>query len=166
MTFHFSPRQQPAIQIRHKYRGGVCYEGSAQNGVRVLRVPQATLVRPGGRVRARYECLGASIYDVRKTFVFFTPSPLVTVTIQLILFLSSAFWGPPSPHPLRTSFMEAHLEKKPSSSKLLDSYFTLKHILGNTPQMITYRLIAGLKILVFHGRGGGGRRGCFFCLAR
>ena len=44
---------------------------------------------------------GASIYEVRN---FFTPSPLATVTNQLILFLSSAFWGPP---PLRTSYMEA-----------------------------------------------------------
>ena len=30
---------------------------------------------------------------------FFTPSPLVTVTNQQILFLLSAFWGPPSPSP-------------------------------------------------------------------
>ena len=29
------------------------------------------------------------------------------VTNQLILFLLSALWGPPSPHPLRTSYMEA-----------------------------------------------------------
>ena len=39
--------------------------------------------------------------------IFWPPPPLVTVTNQLILSLSSAFWGPPSPHPLRTSYMEA-----------------------------------------------------------
>ena len=53
---------------------------------------------------------GAAIEDVRKIFRFFViPSPHVTVTNQLILFLSSAFWGPPSPHahPLRTSYLEA-----------------------------------------------------------
>ena len=39
---------------------------------------------------------------------FLIPSPLVTVTNQLIVFLSSAFWGPPLPadviyrRPLRT----------------------------------------------------------------
>ena len=38
---------------------------------------------------------------------FFIPIPLVTVTNQMILFLLSAFWGPPSPHPLWTSCMEA-----------------------------------------------------------
>ena len=38
---------------------------------------------------------GTSIYDVRKIFGFL--DPLVTVTNQLILFLSSAFWGPSSP---------------------------------------------------------------------
>ena len=32
---------------------------------------------------------------------FLTPSPLTTVTNQLILFLSSAFWGSPYPHRLR-----------------------------------------------------------------
>ena len=41
----------------------------------------------------------------------FTPPPFVTVTNQLILFLLSAFWGPPSPHPMRTSYMEAPLRK-------------------------------------------------------
>ena len=41
--------------------------------------------------------LGASIDDVRKFFGFLTPSPLVTVTNQLILSLLSAFWGPSSP---------------------------------------------------------------------
>ena len=30
-----------------------------------------------------------------KLSYFLTPSPRVTVTNQLILFLSSAFWGPP-----------------------------------------------------------------------
>ena len=61
---------------------------------------------------------GGSIYDVRNIFGFFYPSPLVTVKNQLILFLLSAFWGPPgppppthcglplSPHTLRTSHME------------------------------------------------------------
>ena len=44
--------------------------------------------------------------DIRKIFGFFDTPPL-TVTKQLILFLLSAFWGPPSPHPLRTSYMEA-----------------------------------------------------------
>ena len=38
---------------------------------------------------------GNSIYDVRKMFAFFDPLPLVTATNQLILFLLSAFWGPP-----------------------------------------------------------------------
>ena len=35
--------------------------------------------------------LGTSIYEVGKVFGFY--DPLVTVTNQLILFLSSAFWG-------------------------------------------------------------------------
>ena len=39
------------------------------------------------------------MYDVSTTFGFFDSPLLVTVTIQLILFLSSAFWGPPSPSP-------------------------------------------------------------------
>ena len=51
--------------------------------------------------------LGTSIYEVGKVFGFY--DPLVTVTNQLILFLSSAFWGHPSPHPLRKSYMEAPL---------------------------------------------------------
>ena len=42
------------------------------------------------------------------TFEFFD-TPFVTVTNQLIVFLLSAFWGPPLPHLLRTSFMEAPL---------------------------------------------------------
>ena len=59
---------------------------------------------------------GASMYDVRKCFGFYDPPPshvqkstnfvsfvcfflLVTVTNQLILFLSSAFWGPSLPPP-------------------------------------------------------------------
>ena len=37
---------------------------------------------------------------------FLTPSPIVTVTNQLMVFLSSAFLRTP-PHPLRTSYMEA-----------------------------------------------------------
>ena len=49
--------------------------------------------------------LVASIYDIRNIFRIFDPP--VTVTNQLILFLSSAFWGTPSPHALRTSYMEA-----------------------------------------------------------
>ena len=52
-------------------------------------------------------CMGASTFDVCKIFGLFDPPPLVTVTNQLILFLSSAFWVPPSPHPLWTSYMEA-----------------------------------------------------------
>ena len=43
-------------------------------------------------------------------------TPLVTVTNQLILFLSSAFWGLLSPHPLRTSYMEAPLSILPGGS--------------------------------------------------
>ena len=42
---------------------------------------------------------------------FLTPSHLVTVTNQLILFHLSAFRGPISPHPLRTSYMEAPFDK-------------------------------------------------------
>ena len=38
------------------------------------------------------------IYDVRKIFLFFLPPP-VTVTNQLIVFRSSAFWGPHLPPP-------------------------------------------------------------------
>ena len=45
---------------------------------------------------------------------FLTTSPLLTVTNQLIVFLSSAIWGhPPSPHLLRTSYMEAPLSPAP-----------------------------------------------------
>ena len=47
---------------------------------------------------------GPYLYDVRNIFGYLDPLPLYTVTNQLILFLSSAFWGPP---PLRTSYMEA-----------------------------------------------------------
>ena len=50
---------------------------------------------------------GGFLYVVRKNLGFFTPFPLVMYINQLILFLSSAFRGPPSPHPLRTSYMEA-----------------------------------------------------------
>ena len=35
---------------------------------------------------------------------FLTPSPLVTNRNQLILFLSSACWGPSIPHAVRTSY--------------------------------------------------------------
>ena len=41
-------------------------------------------------------------------------SPPVTVTNHLILFLLSAFWGPPPPNPLRTSYMEAPLCNSPN----------------------------------------------------
>ena len=48
-------------------------------------------------------------YEVRKIFGFFDPllPPLVTFRNQLILFLLSAFCGPPSPLPVRTSYMKA-----------------------------------------------------------
>ena len=46
-----------------------------------------------------------------KFSVFLIPSP-VTVPNQLILFLSSAFWGP-LPHPMQTSYMEAPLPNHP-----------------------------------------------------
>ena len=49
------------------------------------------------RWRRRKRGKGVSIYDVRKIFGFLDPLPPVTVTNQLILFLSSAFWGPPPP---------------------------------------------------------------------
>ena len=52
---------------------------------------------------------GLLICVIRKNLGFFTPFPLVRYINQLILFLSSAFRGPPSPHPLRTSYMEAPL---------------------------------------------------------
>ena len=42
---------------------------------------------------------GRYLYDVRKIFEFFASLPLVMYRNQLILFLSSAFWGPPSPPP-------------------------------------------------------------------
>ena len=40
---------------------------------------------------------GASIYELRKNFLFFDPLPLVTYRIHATSFLSSAFLGPPSP---------------------------------------------------------------------
>ena len=53
---------------------------------------------------------GGSIYDVRKIFVFFDPLPPVTVTNQLILFISSAFGDPlPSTH----SHCGRHIWKSP-----------------------------------------------------
>ena len=55
---------------------------------------------------------GASIYDFRKNFGFFTPSPLVTYIIHAASFLLSAFWGPPLPPPLRCG---RHIRKPPSS---------------------------------------------------
>ena len=44
---------------------------------------------------------GVFIYDVRKILGFVDPP------CQLVLFLSSAFWEPSYPLPLRTSYMEA-----------------------------------------------------------
>ena len=58
---------------------------------------------------------GLSLYDVRKIFGFFDPP--VTVTNQLILFLSSAFVGPPSPHTLWMSYMEAPSPRQPDDSR-------------------------------------------------
>ena len=52
--------------------------------------------------------LGAFIYEVRKIFGFWDHFPLVIYRIHKTSFLLSAFWGLPSPHPLRTSYMEAH----------------------------------------------------------
>ena len=40
---------------------------------------------------------GRYLYDVRIFLDLLTPSPLVNYINQLILFLSSAFWGPPTP---------------------------------------------------------------------
>ena len=56
-----------------------------------------------------HSCQGLPSMTSAKVSDFFTQFPLVTVTNQLILFLSSAFWGPPSPHPLWTSYTEAPL---------------------------------------------------------
>ena len=44
-----------------------------------------------------------------KFYDFFNPPP-VTYRNKLILFLPSAFWGPASPLPVRTSYMEAPLQ--------------------------------------------------------
>ena len=58
---------------------------------------------------------------------FSTPPPLVTVTNLLILFRSSAFWGHPSPHPLRTSYIRRspymQLLKRIIDSPLHQMYF-------------------------------------------
>ena len=51
--------------------------------------------------------LGAFIYDVCKILGFF--DTLVMYINQLILFLLSAFLVPPSPLPVRTSYMDAPL---------------------------------------------------------
>ena len=51
--------------------------------------------------------LGLPYMTSAKSSDFLTPSPLVVDRNQLILFLSSAFWDPLYPHPLRTSYMEA-----------------------------------------------------------
>ena len=45
--------------------------------------------------------------------------------IILILFLLSAFWGPPSPHPLRTSYMEAPSACGPCRGLESAGYITL-----------------------------------------
>ena len=64
---------------------------------------------------------------------FFTPSPLVTVTNKLILFLSSAFWGPPPPTDCRR-----HIWKTPKKFLLIPSRITLR--LLSVPAV--FRLIA------------------------
>ena len=59
----------------------------------------------------------ASIYDVRKIFGFMDPSPLVTVTNQLILFLSSAFWGPNSLPPTADVIYGSPLRRRDARSE-------------------------------------------------
>ena len=50
---------------------------------------------------------GIAIYDIRKIFEFVGPLPLTDFTQPQ--FLSSTFWGPPLPQPLRTSSVYAPL---------------------------------------------------------
>ena len=74
---------------------------------------------------------GASIYDVRKIFGFVDPlPPLLTNRNQLMLFLLSAFWGPTSSLPVRTSYMEG---PKPSSLKLAELMIFLFLLASKTP---------------------------------
>ena len=54
--------------------------------------------------------------------IFFTPSPLVTVTNQLILFLLSAFWGPPSPPTSDVIYGSPQHYGGLSSTPLIDSF--------------------------------------------
>ena len=53
-----------------------------------------------------FTLLGGLPYMTSAKFLDLLTHTPVTFTNQLILFLLSAFWGHPSPHPLRTSYME------------------------------------------------------------
>ena len=62
----------------------------------------------GKRERERHLLKGrdSHLYDVRKSYGLLDPPPLPLVMYrdQLILLLSFAFWGPPSPRAIRTSY--------------------------------------------------------------
>ena len=67
-------------------------------------------MRCAGAAPIHKSAYGASIYDFRKKFGFFDPlpPPLFTYRNQLILFLLSAFWGPPP-----TTHCGRHIWKPP-----------------------------------------------------
>ena len=72
-----------------------------------------------GEIDGSPDGFGASRYDVRNIFGFFDP-PLVTYKNQLILFLMSAFWGPPSPWSVDVIFGRP-LEWKWNAAMAMDS---------------------------------------------
>ena len=115
-TFHKHPEEGGEVKISKESHGQA--QGSAA-------VEEITLKKNETQLRIysykrHEEALKA--FSQRGLFLFSLPLwglPYMTsttfsdffdpVTNQLTLFLLSAFWGPPSPHPLRTSYMEAPL---------------------------------------------------------
>ena len=69
-----------------------------------------TILRGRGFAEEILKGLPLCTYDVRKISGFFVPLlPLFTYRNQLILILSSAFWGP---NPVRTSYMNVPFTKQ------------------------------------------------------
>ena len=73
---------------------------------------------------------GTSIYDVHPISGLLTPSPLVTVSNQLILFLSSSFWGPPPPTDCGRHIWMPQRKEESIFSISLSLYFSLSLFLS------------------------------------
>ena len=70
-----------------------------------LRQKKGIMYIDSSKAGVKFRTKGRYLYDVRNIFGSLDPSPsLVPYINQLIVFLSSAFWGPPFPHPVRRSY--------------------------------------------------------------